>query len=476
MKNKLKKNNFILVLLLILVVFRTTQINSTSDTTPPTVIRVSPPDGATEVSIAFHRLQVTFSEEMDFTTLTRSNIFLTDSQGNLAPITAVGRGATFFQLVLAELLKESELYTVFVLATVTDKSGNVLDGDGNGVGGDDFTSQFTTESLQPPEFIPPTVVKVSPDDGAGDVSIALRRLQVTFSEEMDFTTLTRSNIFLTDSQGNLAPIAAVGRGATFFQLVLAGLLKEYEVYTVNVLAFVTDKSGNALDGDGNGVAGDDFTSTFTTEALTAQAKIQKLIDEIETLINLGVITSDQTHGLIRHLVIALEKIESEDMQTAYNMLKAFINHVNGFVPTVLPQDEGDSLITQAKDIIAQIYDNVPPTVVKVSPADGAEDVSIALPRVQVTFSEEMDFTTFSTSNIFLKDSQGNLISISAVGITPTTFQLVLSNLLKESEVYTLVVLATVTDLYGNTLDGNSNGIAEGSPTDDFISTFTTETL
>jgi outer membrane protein assembly factor BamB len=118
-------------------------------------------------------------------------------------------------------------------------------------------------------------------------------------------------------------------------------------------------------------------------------------------------------------------------------------------------------------------DIIPPKVVSSSPTNGANDVMLD-GNISVKFNEDIDLSTMTSSNFILKDSQDNVVSgtlSSDMGIE-TVFFTPDSDFEKE-ETYNFTVKAGVTDLGGNSLDGNGNGIGEGLGIDYFGFNFTT---
>ena len=109
------------------------------DTTPPTVVAVSPSGGATGVSLST-AVKVTFSEAMNPATITSGTIILSNSVGVLVPSTVAYYGSTNTAILTPNSpLALSTLYTVVVAngaAGVKDVAGNALT--------DVFTASFTT--------------------------------------------------------------------------------------------------------------------------------------------------------------------------------------------------------------------------------------------------------------------------------------------------------------------------------------------
>ncbi|MCE7737346.1 MAG: hypothetical protein GPJ54_20825 [Candidatus Heimdallarchaeota archaeon] len=118
-----------------------------------------------------------------------------------------------------------------------------------------------------------------------------------------------------------------------------------------------------------------------------------------------------------------------------------------------------------------------PTVISVSPSPGEVNVSTGIVEIKIAFSEEMNRSRYFESNaIYLQDSGYNVLNVQAVSPGKDSFGIIPASPLEDDEVYTVIVNATVTDLSGNTLDGNNNGVAEGSPLDDFSARFSTGSI
>ena len=118
-------------------------------------------------------------------------------------------------------------------------------------------------------------------------------------------------------------------------------------------------------------------------------------------------------------------------------------------------------------------DIIPPRVLSSSPSNGANNVMLDT-NISVKFSEDIDLSTMTASNFVLKDSQDNVVSgtlHSVMGIETVYFTP--DSDLEKEETYNFTVKPGVTDLWGLSLDGNGNGIAEGLGIDYFGFNFTT---
>jgi Raf kinase inhibitor-like YbhB/YbcL family protein len=206
--------------------------NSTSDVNPPTVSSTSPASGDNSISIS-NNVTINFSEEMDPATINTSNITVQDSSGNSVSgvVSYNERIATFTP---ATDLSYFTVYTVTVGIGVKDSAGNAL--------ASNSSWNFTTSSA--PDTIAPTISSTSPSSGATDISIS-SDVTITFSEEMDSSTINTSNITVQDSGGNSVS-GAVSYSSKVATFNPTSDLSHSTVYTVTVGTGVKDTSGNAL--------------------------------------------------------------------------------------------------------------------------------------------------------------------------------------------------------------------------------------
>ena len=227
-----------------------------SDTTPPTVIGVSPASGATGVATGT-TVTATFSEAMDATTIATSTVDLRDPSGAVVPAAVTYDSPSLTAtLTPGVLLAPSTTYTARVKGGATgvkDLAANPMT--------IDFTWSFTTAAAPPPATTPPTVTAVSPASGATGVATGTT-VTATFSKAMDATTISATTFVLLDAASTLVfasvsydgtartatltPRAALAAGATYTATVSGGP------------AGVKDLAGNPMTSN--------FTWSFTTAA------------------------------------------------------------------------------------------------------------------------------------------------------------------------------------------------------------------
>ena len=147
------------------------------------------------------------------------------------------------------------------------------------------------------------------------------------------------------------------------------------------------------------------------------------------------------------------------------------------IELLLGLESEQSLINNMLNARSRISFAVPPRIVSNMPENGEVDVSVKLRRIDAALSERIQNESFAllTAAGSVSGEIPGLVIYNDVahGIT-----LLIDNSFDfaSEEVVTVTIPGNIRSLFGLTLDGNSNGVGEGSPTDDFIWSFTVETL
>jgi len=213
--------------------FTTSAVN---DNTPPTVVARTPANNATNVPINTN-VTVTFSEPMDATTITSTTITLKPTGGgaNIAATVTCNSPCTTATLDPTADLANNTDYTVTVTTGVKDVSGNALAANS--------ASTFKTIA----DTTSPTIILTSPTNGATNVPVT-NTVTVTFSEDMDPTTINGTTFSLKTTVGSI-PVAgtvsynAATRIATFTPTLS---LAANTNYTATVTTGAKDTAGNTL--------------------------------------------------------------------------------------------------------------------------------------------------------------------------------------------------------------------------------------
>lgn len=120
-------------------------------------------------------------------------------------------------------------------------------------------------------------------------------------------------------------------------------------------------------------------------------------------------------------------------------------------------------------------DIVPPAVKLTVPPNGASELATNS-LIEIRFTEAIDIEPFNFNDIVLYNKDQLILAHNSeyTGNDEYPFLLITPlELLPSNDTIYLTIKASLNDLAGNGLDGNRNGISDGSPADDFTVYFTT---
>ncbi|MCI0612142.1 Ig-like domain-containing protein, partial [bacterium] len=193
---------------------KTAQISITRDSTPPTVVSITPADGSTSVPVD-QVIEIQFSENLKSSTVNSTTITF-QSGGNNLPATLQTIDDHVI-LTPAQPLTGSNTYTVTVLPAIADLAGNILQ-----TGASSTFSTFDTVAPAPPVIDPPlpqvtsepTIIIAGTAEAGSLVEITGGVAQVTttatdlgtFSGEVSLfiDAVNQISITATDLAGNIS--------------------------------------------------------------------------------------------------------------------------------------------------------------------------------------------------------------------------------------------------------------------------------
>ncbi|MGH9890634.1 MAG: N,N-dimethylformamidase beta subunit family domain-containing protein, partial [bacterium] len=345
----------------------------TADATPPTVISVSPTDGATAVSQGT-AVTATFSEAMAAGTVTASTFELRGPGNTLVPASVVydapNRTAT---LAPAALLAPSTAYTATVQGgagpSVKDLSGNAMTGD--------FTWSFTTVAGPTcpctgwsPSTVPGTTA--NPDPNSVELGVKFRPAVNGFVNSIRFykgstNTGTHTGTLWTATGQQLATATFTNETGTGWQEVSFATPVSVLANTVYVASYHAPNGNYAVD-----------RFYFATSGFD----------------------SGPLHFL-------------KDGESGGNGVFVYS------AATAFPTNSFEATNYWVDVVFATTFsDTTPPSVVARSPASGATDVNTGS-SVTATFDEAIDTATINGSTFELRDS-GNALVSAAVTYTGAT--------------------------------------------------------
>ena len=209
---------------------------------PPTVISVTPPNGAAGVC-PNTLVTATFSQPMNPSTINTTTFTLTGP--GTTPVTGVVTyAASTATFVPSSPLALSTLYTATITTGAQDLAGNPL--------ANNFVWTFTTNSTA----CAPTVISVTPPNGAVGVCPSTV-VTATFSEPMNPATINTTTFTLT-GPGTTPVTGVVTYAASTATFVPSSPLALSTLYTATITTGAQDLAGNPL--------ANNFVWTFTTNS------------------------------------------------------------------------------------------------------------------------------------------------------------------------------------------------------------------
>ena len=207
--------------------------------TPPKVLSTLPATGDS-LYPGVENLVINFSRPMDKATF-ESNI----SFNPPATATYTWLNSDFTVNINTSDFAFNSEYEVTISGNATDKYGHLFDGNGDGIGGDDYVFSIRTKVA---DMLPPVVVDVYPS--ADTTNVELRPvLNIAFDELINTGTLSGKLILVrnstqTNAAGILRHYPVLGRSALNFFVTYP--LIENETYTIKILPGLQDLYGNPI--------------------------------------------------------------------------------------------------------------------------------------------------------------------------------------------------------------------------------------
>lgn len=213
-------------------------------TLSPQVIGMYPDDGSTDIPVDTS-IVIVFNKPIDISTINPSTIsILSVTSFTVTP--AQDNRAIILDITNPPQFGYNQTIDITVTSSVRDTDGNPLL--------TNYTSQFTT-GINDSSYFLPKVVAISrfPQPGATGVSRDVGFVEVTFTKDMDDSTITVVNF------GFSGPATSVTKINPKTYRLNINTLNYNTTYSITLSGSIEDSDGNPLDLDGN------HTWQFTTE-------------------------------------------------------------------------------------------------------------------------------------------------------------------------------------------------------------------
>ncbi|MCA9191785.1 MAG: hypothetical protein KDB03_08485 [Planctomycetales bacterium] len=214
-----------------------------------------------EVRAPLDHIDLSFSEALNLGTFTQVDVQILGPDGSLAISNIQDVGNNIYRVSFAPVTEPGE-YSVTVGPFIADLGGTLMDQDQDGVAGevvdDIFVGSFSIDAGGP------RVVSVLP---TGAIDQPFEFVDVTFSEAIAPSSVTTSDASLIGPNGNIAISQVVVMDSNVVRIRFPRQSNPGN-YLLSLGPDVFDLVGNAMDNDGDGIAGepeDKFTTTISIQ-------------------------------------------------------------------------------------------------------------------------------------------------------------------------------------------------------------------
>jgi len=282
------------------------------------------------------------------------------------------------------------------------------------------------------------------------------------------TTLDLQNVMLTDSGFDTFPPETVNEGEVTVEgeapAEVVVVINEFSSYNTSgdwIELYNKETSEIPLDGWSINDSTGEIKAFTSSDSISAG---DYLVVDVSNRLNQG----DDTIKLLNSSGVTVDQVtygSGADEAPAPGEGNSTGRYPNG-VDTDNDAEDFEEFGTPTPGASNEVPDTTPPTITAVLPEDGATDVP-ASTTISATFSEAMNKTSTEAAFSITPTLAGAFTwDGNTMTFTPDAY-------LAFSTEYTVTIAATATDLAGNGLDGNENGTADGSPTDDYNWSFST---
>ncbi|WP_281561221.1 Ig-like domain-containing protein [Thalassomonas sp. RHCl1] len=435
------------------------------DTTAPTVQVITPPDGATDVSLVNNPVVITFSESLRPNTVNSNTVEFFANGSRLFPSRSLSSDNR--TLFVNDSLPANSLITLMLTDGISDLSGNALA---------NFSSEFTTAPAL--DTGRPSVVGQRPNNGASNVPVD-NNFTLFINEPMDELTIndalnvTQNGVLVSGT----TDITGDGRSITFTPDTP---WSDNALIQIFLDPSAQDTSGNALN---------NYQGSFRTELADANIAPAVINESLFQQSTNNVLVNSRFdikfNQALDPSTVNNTNVEIRENFGSADLVATTVTLVGDRIIRITPDANlSDStnyfyrLFNGLRDLDGQQptfgnftrffatgtgEDNSAPGIVSVSPPDGSVDIPINA-LIRVLFDEAINMTALGDSNIEINDGSGGAISCSISSQSFSDGQFLVSvvphNPLSANTAYDLTV-SGVEDLAGNIVSSQTTSFTTG---------------
>jgi hypothetical protein len=416
---------------------------TTDSAVPPAISSIYPADGAAGI-VTDVQPCIIFSEVIDSSTLTSTNIKLMQGTSNISSTVAL-YGSKMVIISPQSPLAQNTAYSIVVTTGIKDNSGNAL--------ATTSTTGFTTGDV-----VLPVVSSQYPANGANGVAVDIQPC-VIFSKEMDSSTINSTNILFKNGTTTVrANVALYGKYTAVISPMVP--LSNGTTYHIVVNTGVKDLDGYAIASSYGSATSSRFVTITNTLTIQSQYPLDNAVGVPvnfrpcvvfsqpldattvnDTNIQLldGVTPVAITVALFDDNSAIITPVTPLDLNTVYSIV----------VETGVEDTDGNALSAQVSTDFTTTTANTSPAVSYQYPAANATDVPIDV-QICLIFSEEMDDSTITSANIQVLDGV-TPVAITMAMYGKNTVIITLAGPLTINTEYSIVIGTGVKDTEGNTM-------------------------
>jgi len=443
-----------------------TGVSSVADVVRPTLSSVTPVNGSTDIA-ADVEAQITFSERVNPLTL-EGNIYVQkrfDGTVNLPGALSVSADGLSVNVKPDQPLLPGGVYRVVVSSLVEDLSGNRY-------ASGSTASTFTVSEDAPVDSVAPSIVLVSPQDGATDIGL-LNPIVVSFSEVLDPTTVSGNTFNLFANGQRLSP--SVSRSSDNRTVTLSRSLPADSEVSLVISSGVTDLAGNALA---------DFSTSFNTGA--AQDASTPFVISQRPHSGAVNVPEDQSIVLYTNKSLLISSIDDALLISQNGVLVDGTTSVTGdgrgieFIPDVAWENEAliqIFLTDEATDVSGNTLrsyqgsfrvqadsSQIAPSLVRVSTNNFFGSIVPLNPMIEFEYNKALDSASIGAP-IFRKDIDGSTVANSVSLVGDRIIRVVPDAALDAETSYSVFYNTQISDLDGQSVFGPSTNFMTGTQLD-----------
>jgi hypothetical protein len=425
-----------------------------------------------EITATINTIDITFSEAIAPGTLNLSDVSLTGPSGAIQILSLKHMTGNTYQIGF-DYIKASGAYTIAVGPNIADLAGNLMDQNGNDAGGENpddiYEGQFEL-ALAP--------VKIISHQPEGVLPAGTNYIDVTFASAIDAGTFTANDVSVIGPWGEVPMADVTALSEQVFRIDF-GFISAEGLYQVRVGPDITDPAGNLMDQDEDMIQGepediysfgfevDDSGPVILSRSIsgTVAAPVSWFEVTFSEPVSSLSFTSDDVilAGPGGAIAMTVDYVSDNTYRVSFASQSEDGEYTFAIGPEVLDiagilmNQDGDAIAGEAgEDVYYGSFsiDNVGPRIIGMEPIG---QVSSTLSQIELTFHETIDGGSFTKDDVLLTGPNEEISIDSVQAVDAFSYRIVFAGQ-DTPGMYHLEILPQITDMVGNELDQDGDGV------------------